>query len=122
MTDTEKVIRGLIFDVVVKQVVMRLITLAPYLAWPVINPVFVFVVTQLISLFYDEVSKVIHLAIIDHKVEDERRQYQDALDRLEREITKSKEQQDAKAIDEARKNAKKHLDDLIRMPGRPATK
>ena len=106
-----EIIKGLIFDVVLKALINRIILKAPYLALPVINPVFIFVMTKLTGLIYDEICSRVSLVMIDFKVESERLAYQNAVEYLKFAQVKN----DPETIKKAEQTFRDTLADLIRF-------
>lgn len=112
---TQTILKNLFFEVALKSLEEKLISLAPLLGWPVINPVFLFIMNKIASLFYDELTNVVQFVEIDWEVEKEKKAYQDALKKLEDEINKPKDQRDETAIERERLNTRDRLRDLIRI-------
>lgn len=118
MTDAsdavEKAVKALVFDVALKAIIAQIITKAPFLAWPVINPVFIYAITKVVELAYDEMIRVAGFIVIDFKTEMQRDAYEDARDELREELKKP--ERDEAAIAKAKEEFKKRLADLIRFP------
>lgn len=114
-TTTEKVIETIFFNIVSKQIAPKIISSIPFLGWPVINPVFMFILSSLAKVFYEELSRGIKMMTIDYEVEKEKQAYIDALKKLEDELAKPKESKDETAIERERLNTRDRLRDLIRI-------
>lgn len=109
-----KTIRDLIFEVAIKQVIARAIVAAPFLAYPIINPVFIFIVGKLFDVIYAEMSLTVSFVLIDFKYAHHKAAYDQAVNDLKL----ATEAQDAKEIETAKDNFRATLRDLVRMrPG-----
>lgn len=113
----EAVIKGLIYDVALKAVLARLVVMAPFLGWPVINAVFVFIMTKLAGMLYEEMSLVASFALIDFKTEAERHAYEEAVGGLRQAIQEDKSSEE---IQRQKTEAKKRLGEFIRLRPSPA--
>lgn len=109
--DLSKTIRDLVFEVVVKQVIARAVALAPWLAWPVINPVFVFVVSKLFGVIYDEMSLTVSFVVIDFRHAHHRAAY----DRAVADLKDAQESGNNEEIESAKAEFRSTLRDLIRV-------
>lgn len=110
------VAKKLLHEVVIKAVIEKIITAIPFFGLPIINPIFVFIVTQIAEKLYDQIVLVGGNIIIDLREDAKQREYEEATNILR---FKLKENQDAEAIEKAKAEYKKKLGDLIRMD-RPA--
>lgn len=117
----DETIRKLLFEVALKAVIARAIAAAPFLGFAIINPVFVFLAEKLMTAVYEELSTVVNFAIVDIKVEGERRAYDEAVQRLRDILTvppihwDTEEARNA-AIEKAKAEFRARLRDLIRLP------
>lgn len=111
----DAILKTLIYDVVLKAVMTKIIARVPFLGFPVIVAVSSFVVTKIATAFYEELSKTVDFYIIDTRVEAQRVEYEKDLDALKTEVTKPVEQQDEAAIQRARDAVKEHLRSIIRF-------
>jgi hypothetical protein len=108
----DAIVKGLIFEVALRAVVARLILVVPFLGWPVINPVFVFILSKIAGLLFDEMAKVVSFGIIELQVDHQRKTYEESVDKLKLALTAG----DPDAIKQAKEEFKNRLGDLIRLP------
>jgi hypothetical protein len=100
-----------VFDVALKAVITRIVAAVPFLGFPVINPVFVYIITKLAGVIYEEISRVVAFSIIDHTVDQERQKYDDAVNQL-KDAVKTGDQND---IEKAKAEFKERLKNLVRI-------
>lgn len=75
----QKFIEGILFDLIVKAIIAKAVAKLPFLALPILNPIFSFVVTKIASELFKELSKRISFEIIHFKTQAERKAYEQAL-------------------------------------------
>lgn len=114
----EQLVKKMIFDVALKAAITRIVSAAPFLAWPVVNPVFVFAITKLAEKLYAEMALVVDFAVIDFRTDQERRAYEAAVAELRRVAQPPQGgTPNAEEIERARQELERRLADLIRLPG-----
>lgn len=120
----EKIIKHLIFDVAVKAAVASAISAAPLLGVPVIRPIFTFMVEQIANLVYKELSRFVVFSIIDLRNEADLKNYQEAVEQLEKILETPADHFDhgedgihkkELEIEKAKEEYKKRLASLIRF-------
>jgi len=115
------ILKKLIFEVVLKEVMKRLITQYAFLSLPVVGPIFAFMMGKLATLFYEEMARLAVFAILDVQVNAEKKALEVATSALKKllEATPilgvSEEQKNA-ALEKAKEEFKKKLADLVRLP------
>lgn len=107
------ILKKAIYDLALKAAITRLIYTAPWLALPVIHPVFVFIMTKLAGLLYEEMALRVDFSVIDFETEQERRQYEAAV----AELMKLSANPTPEELERAREEIRRRLADLIRFPG-----
>lgn len=115
METINEILHGIIFEVVLKAAISRVVAAVPFLAWPIINPVFSFIVVKFVEIFYDELSKSVAFQVINFQTEEQRKAYSDAVTQLQAAIEKPKEEQNAEDIEKAKAELKARLKDLISL-------
>lgn len=111
----ESAIKRLIYETVLKAVIARAIAAAPFLAWPVVNPVFVYILTKIADAIYDELKVHVTFDLIDIRTEQEQKEYDEKVLVLK----VAQESQNEEAIRQAEAEFKEKLATLIRFR-RPA--
>lgn len=106
-------IKGIIFDVVLKAAISRAIAYLPFLAWPIVNPLFTFFMSKLGSLIFTELKRNVSFAIIDYRTEKERAAYEAAAERLKNEFRQP--EIDPASIEKAKQAMRDSLAELIRF-------
>lgn len=109
MNSADAVIKSLIFDVVVRVVIQTSMAALPILGWPVIAPLFGWVVIKIATLIYDELSKHVQFLLIDIQTEQQKQAYDKATTELKTAIDSGTN------VDEAKEKFKNSLRDLIRF-------
>lgn len=113
MDTIDNIIHSILFDVVLKAVLARIIASVPFLALPIINPIFALILDKVASLFYDEMSKFIEFKVIDLQVGEQKNNYDAAVNNLKEVL--SKPEQSPEEIQKAKDELKKRLHDLINI-------
>lgn len=113
MNDLNGIVRSLIFDVVVKNVIKRLITAVPFLAFPGIGCLVSLVVNKLTGIVFDELSLMIEFKMIENKVGEQKDAYDKAVNDLKTILDKPVEEQKSADISLAKEELKKRLKDLV---------
>lgn len=112
---TERIVHAIIFDVALSTVVDKLLLAVPWLGWPVIKQVFLFVLNKIVSLLYAEIEQGVALALIDQRVTAEKDAYIRAVEALKQELTKPNGEAE---VEKAKEEYRRRLRDLIRIPPR----
>lgn len=103
------IIKKLIFEVVVREVLNKILLAAPFLALPIINPLFTWGFTWVAGKIYDEMALVVSFQLIALKTDEQVRKYEAVV----REIQAAQDKED---LDEkVREEYRKRLADLIRI-------
>lgn len=111
----ERVVHAIIFDVALNTVIDKILVAVPWLGWPVIKQVFLFVLHKLVSLLYAEIEQGVALALIDQRVTAEKDAYIKAVEALKKELSKAAEGEE---VEKAKEEYRRRLRDLIRIPPR----
>ena len=106
-------IKSLIFDLVLKQVISRAIAYLPFLAWPIVNPIFVYLIQKLGTMIYLELERAVAFEIINHRTEIERAAYEQSVERLKSELQNPI--QDPDRVEAAKEVMRDRLRDLVRF-------
>jgi hypothetical protein len=100
-------VKEVVFQKVLQLVIARLIVALPFLALPIINPVFVWIATDLLGRFFDELAVVVEMQVIYFENDAKRIEYVKAVDEIKLAILKG-------TLDEnTREYYRKKLSDLI---------
>lgn len=110
----DKAIKEVLFETVVKGAIESAITRIPFLAFPVINPVFAFVFKLGATLIYDELAKRGYAIFVDIKTDYDRKKYDEAVGELKETI--EKDINDAEKLKKAKDDFKSRLGNLVRFP------
>lgn len=81
--ESSEIIKDIIFDVLLKRVIEKVVTRIPFFAIPLINPIFIFVATKLLRLIYAEGEMHLAFTKIDVKINNEVLRYAKAKEELE---------------------------------------
>lgn len=103
-------IKKLIFEVVVREVLKKILQAAPFLSWPIVNPLFIWGFTWAAGKIYDEMALVISFQLIALKTDEQVRKYEAVVKEIQ--AAQGQEELDEKTREEYRKK----LADLIRIP------
>jgi len=103
-------VKSLVFEVVVSQVLSKILLAAPFLAWPIVNPIFVLGFKWVAGKIYDEMALVISFQMIALKTDEQVRKYGAVV----KEIQAIQERKEALS-EEKRKEYRERLADLIRL-------
>lgn len=104
--------KEILFDVITERVVSKIITLIPFLGWPIINQIVSKSIAKLIILSYETMHEMKVIAEIDFRGETQKKQYEEATDKLERAL---EEPINLEEIKRAKDEYKKKLRDLIML-------
>jgi len=100
-------VKKLIFEVVVREVLKKIFLAAPFLTWPIVNPLFIWGFTWAAGKIYDEMALVVSFQVIALKTDEQVRKY----DAVVKEIVASQEKD---VLDEkTREEYRRRLADLI---------
>jgi len=109
----EDVVKKLVFDVILKAAISKIIAAVPFLAWPVINPLFVYIVTKVATRLYEEMETHVQFTLIDLKTKAELEAYNKAVAELK--AAHAAPIIDQKEIENAKQKFKATLGNLIRI-------
>lgn len=117
----ESIIHSVVFDVALKAAFTRIISLVPFLGFPVISPVFIFVTTKLASILYEEIALLVQFKLIDFQTESHNNHYQEAVKQLQTQLNFPKEhwptEKDREVeVEKAKAEFKRTLHDLVYIP------
>lgn len=107
----ENAVKGLVFDTILDIVIKKIIAKVPFLGWPVINPVFTFIMGQIANLIYKELSLSVKFILIDLKTSQQVVVYEKSVTELKAKIETKNEAE----IEKAKAEFKKNLSALIRF-------
>lgn len=111
MPTIEEVIHNLLFDVVLKAVMARLVQAIPFLGFPIINPLVGFLLGKLVGIFYEELSRFVSFKLIDFKTEKQKNEYNESVEVLKKAV----ESQDEESIKRAKEEMRAKLRDLVSL-------
>lgn len=100
-----------LFDIILKAVMARVVTALPFLALPFLNPLVKYVVEKLLKVIYEEATFHVAFFTIKQQVEQEQKQYEEAVLKLKQAMAK----QDEKEIQHAAQLLKEKLAQLINL-------
>lgn len=114
----QDMIKGVVFDVIVKKVIARAVTALPFLGVPPFSWVFGYAVNKIATMFYEELARRVTFALIDAQVEGQRQAYDEAVGKLKEVIAAppekfATEEERNAAAEQARLEMEKRLRDLI---------
>lgn len=103
------IVKKLIFEVVVREVLKKILLAAPFLSLPIVNPLFIWGFNWVAGKIYDEMALVAAFTLVALKTDDQVRKY----DAVVKEVIAAQEEEDLdeKSLEEYRKR----LADLIRI-------
>ena len=104
-------IKRLIYESVRDAAILKMIAAFPFLSIPVIKQFFIFFAKKIIDQFYDEASIRAKFVAIEFRVKKDLNEYNYATEELRKAI----ETKDEDEINEAKKEFKRRLSDLIRI-------
>lgn len=113
MDSLNGIVRSLIFDVVVKNVIKKIIAAVPFLALPGIGCLVSFVVNKIAGAMFDELSLMIEFKMIDKQVGEQKDAYDKAVNDLKVILDKPKEEQKDADLSLAKEELRKRLKDLV---------
>lgn len=102
--------QDLVYEVLKKAAISKMLVAFPFLNIPVIKQIFTFFTDKLLDKFYETLKEKQAFFIIDFKTQRELNEYNDALNELETTLGTTN---DEGKINEARENFEKRLGDLI---------
>ncbi len=102
-------VKTLIFEVVVKEVLKKIFVAAPFLTWPILNPLFIYGFNWVAGKIYDEMAMVVAFQVIALKTDEQVRKYDNAVREIQ--AAQAKGELDEKTREEYRRR----LADLIRI-------
>lgn len=94
----EKIVKDIVFDVLLKRVISKIVARLPFFAIPIINPIFIFAVTKLLEFIYVEGEMHLAFAKIDVKVNNEVEEFARAKDEV---LKNPKDEQKRKEFENA---------------------
>ena len=100
-----------VFELAVDSAISAAVVAVPFLATPVVNQIFAFLVRSFMNLFYANVEESVSFAVIDARVNIEDINYKDSVSKLEIAVAG----RDAVEIENARQEFKSHLRSLISL-------
>lgn len=104
--------KKIIFDLVVKKAIAKVILAVPFLGLPVVNPVFVYVAQKLFTALYNEIEFEGELLMIGIKTDFQDKKYKEATTALGQAIKQGKTDEE---LQKAHDEFKKRLHDLISL-------
>lgn len=93
----------------------RIIAAVPFLAWPIINPLFAMIMGKIAGIIYEELSRVVEFKMIDIQVGEQKEHYDSAVDNLKVILEKPKDVHTEQELEDAKIELKKRLHDLISL-------
>ncbi len=95
--NNKQLIKDLILDVLLKKVISKIVTLFPFFGLPIIGPIFVFIMTKLAKILYEEISLIYSLLEIESKVNAQVVAFAESRDKLEQDIDNEELKEDFKS-------------------------
>lgn len=111
MNETTPQIARAIYDVAIEAVIQYSLATSPWLNLPVVRFLFTFIVTRVAGLIYDRIETGTELIIIGVKVENQSKQYKDAVAEFQQALESKKPEE----VSVAKQNLKDALRDLINI-------
>lgn len=106
-------IKSIIFELVLKAAISRAIAYLPFLAFPVINPIFVYLIEKIGTMIYVELERSVAFQIIDYRTEAYRQAYDEAVEGLKNELDTPIP--DSGRVEAAKEVMRDRLRDLVRF-------
>lgn len=111
------VIKGIIDqvfrEVILKIVIDKIVAKIPFLAFPIINPIFGWIVGWIGGQILDEMQNAIELKLIDMKVDGQKDDYNEAVEKLK--VIVDKPDKTPEELEAAKNELKKRLHDLVSL-------
>jgi uncharacterized membrane protein required for colicin V production len=111
METLDGIIHSILFDVVLRATIMRIVAMIPFLGLPIINPVFAFIVGKFAGILFVEMQKAVAFKVIDLQIGAQKDAYNEAVVELKAAI----EEKNAEEVEKAKAEFKKRLQDLIHL-------
>jgi len=113
----DDILKTIIFDVILKVVISKLIARFAFLGLPIINPILGMVLSWFAQEIFEQISKFFRFTAIDSKIAGQVEGYDDAVADLKAALELPLDDEERESvIDEAKENYKQRLADLIRIP------
>lgn len=109
----EDILKGLLKDVIIKNVLARLVTMLPFLGWPIIGPIVAHFVSKFALIFFDEMSLVVAFKVIDGQIGKEKDEYSAATEQLKSVISVA--ETPAEEIERAKERVRHALNGLVKF-------
>lgn len=110
----EAAVKKIIYEVILKKAVAKVISALPFLGLPFINPVFVWAMEKLAATIYEELSTFVAFKVISFKTTAQREAYESAVAQFKDEVLRS--EQNAEEIERRRQEVERALRDLVNFP------
>lgn len=111
MTDlSDAIVKKLIFEVILSNVMKRLVAQFAFLGWWWVNPIVSFILGKIAARIYEELSKSVAFMLIDVQIGAQKDAYDEATVELKKAIDKGEQD----AIDKAKEEYKARLRALIK--------
>src|SRR5689334_18806066 len=107
----DKVVKSLVFDVVLQAALQAMSAAVPFLRLPIINTLFNFIVTKVANALYEELVKYVTFTLIDLRVGAQRAAYERAVEELR--VVHDAPQPNSEDVERAKEKFKSTLRDLI---------
>jgi hypothetical protein len=105
-----EIAKKMIFDLLIKKAMAKVIISIPLLGFPVVNPVFIYIAEKLYSVLYDELKEEGELLMIGLKTEYQEKKYTEAVEKFDEVIKKGSTDEE---LQKARDEFKDRLHKLI---------
>jgi len=107
-----EIVKKLVYEVIVKAAITRLVAAIPFLNLPIVNPLTVYFLGRFAEHLYDVISLYITFQVIDFQTAHQKIEYERAVS----ELLKAQQSQNKEEQDRAKAEFKKRLGDLIHFP------
>lgn len=111
----ENVIKDIFFSVVLKAALAEITAAIPWLAWPVIGPIFGIIFAWIGGKIFDVLETSAAFTLIDFKTEAQKTAYENAANELKATLAKPPEEQNPDEIAKAKQAFKDKLSALIKL-------
>ena len=104
------IVKELVFNILVKRAITKVVVSLPFLGLPVVNPVFLYIAEKLYSVLYEELKEENQLMMMGIKTAAQEREYQAAVNEFKVVIKNGgNDEQIAKARDEFKNTLHKFI-------------
>lgn len=109
----EGIVKGIFKDVILKVVISKITEAVPFLALPIINPLFGLFAGWIGKFFLDEMINMFEIKLIDYKVDGQKNDYNEAVEKLKAVVDKP--DKTPEELEAAKNELKEKLHNLVSL-------